>query len=88
MKNVPIVTTSPAVSPVIHGMLLIKPVLHSAAVSINILALVLINLVEVELLAEESIKAANVKVTIAGMVLVVREQVIVQMRKFIVLKEL
>ena len=70
MKHAQIVTTSPDVSPVMTGTLLIKPVLHSAAVPISILVQEAIKPAAVVLLVVESIKAANVIVAIAGMVLV------------------
>ena len=88
MKHAQIVTTSPDVSPVIHGMLLIKPARNNAVVPISILVQEATKPAAAARLAAENIRLVNVQVGIVGMGLVVREQVIMKMRKFIVLKEL
>ena len=80
MKHAQIVTTSLDVSPVIHGMLLIKPARNNAVVPISILVQEAIKPAEAARLAVENIQLVNVQVGIAGMVLVVRKQVIQKRR--------
>ena len=88
MKHAQIAIINPAVSPVIHGMLLIKPARNNAVVPISILVQEATKPVEAVRLVVENIRLVNVQVGIVGMGLVVRKQVIMKMRKFIALKEL
>ena len=77
MKHAQIVITNQAASPVIHGMLLIKPVPRNAAVLINILARAHIKPAAAVRLVVENIRLVIVPATMFGTEVLVPSQTLV-----------